>query len=51
MELKLDALDKNKIIAEALSLVDARFRAISSMQEIVEVYEEGPSDYMIFARM
>jgi hypothetical protein len=45
MELKLDALDHPKIVAEALALVDARFRAISSLQEIiVEVYEDGPSD-------
>lgn len=31
MEKKLDALDYPKIVAEALSLVDARFRAISSL--------------------
>jgi hypothetical protein len=47
MVLKLDALDYPKIITEALKLVDARFRAISSLQEIhVEVYEDGPSDYI-----
>jgi hypothetical protein len=47
MELKLDALDHPKIVAEALALVGARFRAISSLQEIiVEVYEDGPSDHI-----
>jgi hypothetical protein len=47
MVLKLDALDYPKIITEALKLVDARFRAISSLQEInVEVYEDGLSDYI-----
>jgi hypothetical protein len=44
MALKLDALDYPKIITEALKLVNTRFRAISSLQEIVvEVYEDGPS--------
>jgi hypothetical protein len=47
MEVKLDALDHPKIVAEALALVNARFRAISSLQEIiVEVYEDGPSGYI-----
>lgn len=47
MEVKLDALDHPKIIAEALALVDARFRAFSSLQEIiVEVYEDGLSDHI-----
>ena len=47
MELRLDALDNPKIVTEALKLVDTRFRAISSLQEIiVEVYEDGPSDHM-----
>jgi hypothetical protein len=47
MVLKLDALDYPKIITEALKLVDARFRAISSLQEIiVEVCEDGPSYYI-----
>jgi hypothetical protein len=47
MEVKPDALDYPKIVAEALALVDARFRAISSLQEIiVEVYEDGPSDHI-----
>jgi hypothetical protein len=45
MVLKLDALASPQVVAEALTLVDARFRAISSLQEIiVEVYEDGPSD-------
>jgi hypothetical protein len=45
MEVRLDALDYPTIVAEGLALVDARFRAISSLQEIiVEVYEDGPSD-------
>ncbi|KAF2807990.1 uncharacterized protein BDZ99DRAFT_70906 [Mytilinidion resinicola] len=43
-ELELDELDSPNIAAEALALVDAQFRAILSLQEIiVEVYEEGPS--------
>ncbi|KAF4633894.1 hypothetical protein G7Y89_g4221 [Cudoniella acicularis] len=47
MEVKLDALDYPKVVGEALALVDARFRAISSLQEIiVEVYEDGPSDHI-----
>ena len=47
MELRLDALDNPKIVTEALKLVDTRFRAISSLQEIiVEVYEDGPSDHI-----
>ena len=47
MEVKLDTLDHPKIVAKALALVNARFRAISSLQEIiVEVYEDGPSGYI-----
>ncbi|TAQ88223.1 hypothetical protein B7494_g3443 [Chlorociboria aeruginascens] len=47
MELRLDALDFPKIISEALELVNTRFQTISSLQEIiVEVYENGPSDYI-----
>jgi len=47
MELRLDDLDNPKIVTEALKLVDTRFRAISSLQEIiVEVYEDGPSDHI-----
>ena len=44
MALRLDALDSPQIVVEALALVDARFRAISPLREvIVEVYEDGPS--------
>lgn len=47
MKLKLDALDNPKIVTEALKLVDTRFRAISSLQEIiVRVYKDGPSGYI-----
>ncbi|KAF2252374.1 hypothetical protein BU26DRAFT_517013 [Trematosphaeria pertusa] len=47
MELRLDALDNFRVVGEALKLVNTRFRAISSLQEIiVEVYEDGPSDHM-----
>ncbi|MCJ1402140.1 hypothetical protein MMC11_005359 [Xylographa trunciseda] len=47
MELKLDALDHPKIVAKAMALVNARFRAISTLQEIiVEVCEDGPNDYI-----
>jgi hypothetical protein len=47
MELRLDALDNPKIVTEALRLVNTRFRAISSLQEvIVEVYEDGPSNHI-----
>jgi hypothetical protein len=47
MEVKLYALDHLKIVAEALALVDTRFRAISSLQEIiVEVYEDGRSNHV-----
>ncbi len=45
MEVRLEALDYPKIVAEGLALVDARFRAISSLREIiVKIYEDGPSD-------
>jgi hypothetical protein len=44
MMLHLDALDSPRIVAKALALVDARFRAISSLQEIiVELYEDSIS--------
>jgi hypothetical protein len=47
MELNLDGLDNLHIVTEALALVATRFRAISSIHEIiVEVYEEGPSDHI-----
>jgi hypothetical protein len=42
-----ETLDNLKIITEALTLVNTRFRAMSSLQEIiVEVYEDGPSAYL-----
>lgn len=45
MALRLDGLDDPEVVTEALKLVNTRFRAISSLQEIiVEVYEDGPSD-------
>lgn len=59
MERRLDNLDHPKVVTEALKLVDARFRAISSLREksspdhdsgyavlsiIVEVYENGLND-------
>ncbi|PKS06882.1 hypothetical protein jhhlp_006731 [Lomentospora prolificans] len=34
-ELRLDALDYPKIVAEALKLVDTHFRAIKSLHEII----------------
>ncbi|TEY38081.1 hypothetical protein BOTCAL_0502g00090 [Botryotinia calthae] len=44
---KLDELDNLNIVAEALALVDSRFRAIRSLQKItVNLYEEGPGDYI-----
>lgn len=47
MTLKLDALDSPNIVVEALALVNAHFRAISSLQEIVvEMYEERPSTHI-----
>ena len=47
MEIRLDNLDNPKIATEALKLVDTRFRAISSLQEIiVEVYEDGSCDHI-----
>lgn len=42
--LSLDALDNPNIVVEALALVNAHFRALSSLQDItVEIYEERPS--------
>ena len=47
VELELDALDSPNVVTEALKLVNAHFRAISSLQEIVvEVFEDGPSDHV-----
>lgn len=43
-EYRLDSFDSPKICAKALALVDAHFREISSLKEVViEVYGEGPS--------
>jgi hypothetical protein len=45
MELKLDALDHPKIAVNAIALINARFRTILSLRNIVvEVYEDGPSN-------
>ena len=45
MEVNLRALNYPKIVAEVLTLVDAGFRAILSLQEIiVKVYKDGPND-------
>jgi hypothetical protein len=47
IEVKLDALDYPKIVAKALVLVNACFRAISSLKEIiVKVYKDSLSDYI-----
>ena len=47
MELRLDALDNPKLVTEALKLVNTLFRTVSTIQKIiVEVYEDGPSDYI-----
>ncbi|KAH8698224.1 hypothetical protein GQ44DRAFT_779141 [Phaeosphaeriaceae sp. PMI808] len=47
MELRLNALDNFKVADQALKLVNDRFKAISSLREIiVEVYEDGPSDHI-----
>ncbi|KAL3459186.1 hypothetical protein BJX64DRAFT_206698 [Aspergillus heterothallicus] len=46
LELTLDDLDSPKAAGEALALIDARFRKIQTLQEIVvEAYDEGPSDH------
>ncbi|KFY43843.1 hypothetical protein V495_03742 [Pseudogymnoascus sp. VKM F-4514 (FW-929)] len=47
MESRLDDADNLNIVTEALALVDTRFRAILSLQEIiVMVHEDAPSDYI-----
>ncbi|KAL3417799.1 hypothetical protein PVAG01_10809 [Phlyctema vagabunda] len=44
MELILDEVDNQELITEALQQLDAHFRAIPSLQEIIlEVHEDGPS--------
>jgi hypothetical protein len=43
VELALDVLDNPRAVAKVLALVDARFKAISSLKEvIVNVYDEPP---------
>ena len=45
MEVAIDALDSPRAATEALALVDARFKVISSLKEvIVNVYDEPPND-------
>lgn len=47
MQVAIDTLDSPRAAAEMLALVDARFKAISSLKEvIVNVYDEPPSDYL-----
>ncbi|KAN0070047.1 hypothetical protein V8E54_011628 [Elaphomyces granulatus] len=48
MKRKLDALDDPELVAEALLLVDTRFRAILSLQYeiIVQVYSNSLSDHI-----
>lgn len=44
VELSIDSLDNPRAAAEALALVDTRFKAISSLKEIIaNVYDEIPS--------
>lgn len=44
-ELELDGLDNHDIAAQALALVNERFRGISSLQNIiVEMWKTGPSE-------
>ncbi|KAI1866329.1 uncharacterized protein JN550_007717 [Neoarthrinium moseri] len=51
MELTLDELDHPKVVTDALELVDRRFRASASLQEVtIELYEDGP-DYGIRRKM
>ncbi|KAG9250364.1 uncharacterized protein F5Z01DRAFT_629682, partial [Emericellopsis atlantica] len=51
LEQRLDQLDHFGVAAEALELVNARFRAISSTQEIIlEVYENRPG-YQVRKKM
>ena len=47
MESCLDAADSPRAAGEALTLVDARFKAIPSLKEvIVNLFDETPSDYL-----
>lgn len=44
--IELDALDNPNIVVQALALVNTSFRAISSPEIIVEIYEERPSTHI-----
>jgi hypothetical protein len=45
MEVAIDALDSPRVATKVLALVDAHFKAISSLKEvIVNVYDEPPND-------
>lgn len=47
MEIRLDSLDHNKLATEALELINALFRTIPSIQDIiVNVFEDGLSDFL-----
>jgi hypothetical protein len=47
MESCLDAADSPRGADEALTLVDARFKTIPSLKEvIVNLYDKPPSDYL-----
>ncbi|KAJ5799377.1 uncharacterized protein N7518_001445 [Penicillium psychrosexuale] len=47
MKYKLDWFDNPKICERALALVDAQFKAVPSLREIIiEVHEDGPSSYI-----
>ena len=47
MEYRLDGLENLNVAIETLRLVDAHFRAVSSLEKIfLEVYDDGPSDYV-----
>ncbi|QKX61717.1 uncharacterized protein TRUGW13939_08872 [Talaromyces rugulosus] len=43
MGLELDAIESPEIVTKALSMIDARFRGIASLKEVIlEVYEDAP---------
>ena len=49
IELRLDNLDPSRIVAEALKLVDTSFKSQNHLiptRITVEVYEDGPNDYI-----
>jgi len=46
-ELRLDRLDNYKVANEVLELINSRFKAISSLQDIIlNVFFDGPSDHI-----